>query len=209
MSLQKRICTAVVAMIITLIVLTTTGCENDIKSVSRPTSHSGKGTRRSVMPPGCSFGSEPYIHPLIVWELLGEICDRPGVVSAINLDLAETSDRFHGPISTAEFGGKVWITTETSDGLRFSYTHLGQAKSGTHVLMTTEGAGGSGIFGTVILVTTEDRITHEWNGTEFVTKSHRMLSFVGSIPLGDRFDGDVSLRNGLLRGGQTIEVLVP
>jgi len=140
------------------------------------------------------------IHPsLVVRELLGDVCDRRGVISAIDLDLAETSDRFYGPISTGEFKGKIWNTTKTADGLRFSYTYLGRAPSGTEVRMTQEGGGGSGVFTNVLLLATESRVVHEWNSGELEPKLHQVLRFVGSVPLGDRFSGEVRLYGMSLR----------
>ncbi len=193
MSVQRLMSSIILVTVTMIAVMVVSGCGDGGRRRKPRGTGPGCGTRRPTRHSGWSFVSEPYVHPLIVRKLLGELCDHPGVISAIDLSQAEASDRFDGPISTTELDGRIWVTAETPNGVQFSYIHVGQPSPGTHVVVTQEGGSGSGVFADLLVLAVQDMLIYCWEKSGFTPTLSPTLQLRGHMPLGDRFDGEVEI----------------
>lgn len=84
----------------------------------------------------------------------------------------------------------------------FSYQYIGSSFSGVHVLRTWSSGEGTGVFCSIILVTlsAESAIEVGLGGTKKIDRF--IVKKIASVPLGDRYEGDIGYRLGLLTIGK-------
>lgn len=149
-----------------------------------------------------SFTRDEYVNPRIVQELTGWISDSAASVTQIDLVEANRSNRFYASPVIRRIRGRDWVFANSdSDGPFFAYRYIGSSPSGIHMLECMENTGGRSIFYTLILLTlTSDKsIDPRGNGTQM--RERVMLKTLGSIVLGDRYDGEITYDGRALRIG--------
>ena len=136
------------------------------------------------------------INPLAVQELLTWLSDTlPGPV-AVDIEGTYDSNRYFGEYSV-EKDGRVTIQvkdtkvnpTEDDKG-SFSYKRLGTLANGIHVLETLDNGGGSGTFGTLLLVKFVVDDEYDVDGKK---RNRLVMMRAGEISLGDRYAGRISV----------------
>lgn len=145
-----------------------------------------------------SFVREEYIHPRILQELRGWISDRNSTIVGIDLAAANRSNRFHGPVAVVDMGDEQWIRW-TGDDEAFEYRYVASSPSGIHMVECRDWGGGSGVFGSVLLLglTQERCLDADSPGTP-VSRNQVVIKMLGQIPLGDRYSGKIDYEDGLL-----------
>jgi len=154
-----------------------------------------------------SFSREEFVHPRIVEELLGFISDRYGTVTSVDLDSANRSNRFFGDVQLISAPEGMWVEHRDEDAHQFQcvsyfrYRHLGTSKSGIHILHTKWNGGGSGHFNDLcfLVFQTDDGLTLD-NGS-LIKRGRLILKTLGSIPLGDRYNGSIEFQGDILSVG--------
>jgi len=162
-----------------------------------------------------SFTREEFVHPRIIEELAGWISDPRETVVSVDLGSANRSNRFYGEIEiTSDAVGPLVVHHDQPEkpfGRRpyFGYRHIGTSRSGIHVLHTTSGGGGTGHFNCLcFLVFQRDRgISLEGGDLNVAARERILIKTLGSIPLGDRYIGDIRFEDGLLSVGPDQEAL--
>lgn len=140
-----------------------------------------------------SFYREEYVHPLIVSELLGMISDAYETVIAIDLPSANRSNRFFGEYSLREYNDRKWVEYIGDQGDSFSYSHIATSPSGVQMVECYDCGGGSGVFGHVLFLSLEcDRSLTENLDGDVITRERILLKTLGSLGLGDRYNGVVT-----------------
>lgn len=146
-----------------------------------------------------SFTREEFIHPLIIRELLGWISDSTETICSVDIASSNRSNRFYGEFVTADRDGKSWIKWKGSNGEFFMYSHISTSPSGVEMVECYDCGGGSGVFGSVGLFCLEcDRALEEGIGRNMFTRERVILKSLGSIRLGDRYDGEIKYEDGFL-----------
>ena len=157
------------------------------------------GERRGERPVRFSFCGDEYVHPLIVRELIGWISDRHETIVGVDLEAANRSNRFLGDVRQRQDGEKRWIIY---DGKKesFCYSFVATTPSGIDILECHDWLGGSGVFGTVALlsVDTGQALAVDDHGLP-TTRRRSVLTIVGQRSLGDRYSGRVWYDGGVLR----------
>lgn len=136
---------------------------------------------------------DKIIHPLVIKRMTAELCDTYPVVRSVDLRAAMQSDEYSVPFQVTN----DWAVTHFDHGY-FGYVYMGRSSSGTHVVRTYDGGGGSGVFQSILLIKREHR--------PFISDgkaiAHDCLVLTGRYGLGDRdpakviIDGD----NLVIRG---------
>lgn len=149
-----------------------------------------------------SFIREPFISPKIIADMLGWFSDRGEQVMAVNLLSANDSNRYACDIQVDEEPDRhpfIWMQEEHD---RVGYRYIGRSEDGVHVLHTVTSGGGSGSFHTLLFIRfiNEPGITGEQGQIDIrdrlIMKSH------GTISLGDRYQGEISIKGSTLRIGK-------
>lgn len=147
-----------------------------------------------------SFEREEFIHPLIVRELLGSLSDPEATVVAVDLALANHSNRFFDEFSRTPRDARTWIKWVGAEREWFAYSHIATSPSGIQMVECYDCGGGSGVFGSVGLFSFEhDRALAA--GPWLSARPRILLKTFGSISLGDRFQGQIIYRDGILTIG--------
>ena len=147
-----------------------------------------------------SFHGEEYVHPLIVRELLGWISDSSAAVVGVDLEAANRSNRFHGDFAVADEPDGMAVQWGDRES-RFGYRHVATTPSGVEIVECHDWFGGSGVFGTIALFSLEHDRALESDGDLLSSRDRFVLKTLGQFPLGDRYRGDVSYRDGVLEVG--------
>ncbi len=146
-----------------------------------------------------SFVRDEFIHPLIVKELLGWLSDPAETVIAIDLKQSNHSNRFFGPFSVRTIDGRLWVEFDESPNGFFNYSYIATSPSGVHMVECCESGGGTGRFGSIILLTLQyDRALFVGDNNELRSRERILLKTLGSINLGDRYYGDITYKDGML-----------
>ena len=156
-----------------------------------------------------SFVREEFIHPLIVKKLLGWLSDTEESIAAVNLTSANQSNRFFGAFTHYRYKGTLFVKWENS-GQFFVYRHIATSPSGIEMVDCTYCGGGSGRFRSIGLFCLEQDRAVEHAQVEttaamgVLTRERAIIKTLGSIGLGDRYDGSIDYRDGVLSVGPDI-----
>ncbi len=155
-----------------------------------------------------SFVRDEFIHPLILRELLGWLSDADETIVAVNLTAANRSNRFFGDVTTFRQNGMLFVQWQNGTE-SFTYTHIATSPSGIEVVRCSERGDGSGVFDSVGLFYLEqDRaVDVDKRAAEperILTRERAIIKTLGSIPLGDRYDGTITCSDGLLSVGPDV-----
>jgi hypothetical protein len=149
-----------------------------------------------------SFDREEFIHPRIVQELIGWISDRGSTVAAVDVGLANHSNRFYGAYLVAERDGRKWPTWKGEGRESFCYSHVASSPSGVHMVECYDCGGGTGVFGNVALFAFEgDTCLTQTAPDETQARSRILLKILGTVALADRYIGNIGYRDGKLHIG--------
>ena len=152
-----------------------------------------------------SFRSGKLVHPLIILELLGWLSDMYYPICAVDLSVANESNRFHGDFTVEDVKGRQWVKFEPLDKQEesISYAHIATTPGGTELVECYQyGGGGVGVFGSVALFrATHDRMLEE-KEFSLVARDRITLTIIGAIGLGDRYCGSIQYDDGVLHIGK-------
>ena len=163
----------------------------------------GHSTQYSLEHNRYSFACEEFVHPLIVRELLGWISDRSETIVGVDLESSNKSNRFYGEFEVNDRDGRKkvkWIGPSKSFRREFfTYAHIATSPTGVEMVECYDCGGGSGIFGYVVLFCLDpDRALGESGSGTIFTRERPVLKTLGSIPLGDRYEGEIIYKDKFL-----------
>ena len=142
---------------------------------------SGAGTRADTGEQLYSFRQEEFIHPLIVRELIGWLSDPAETVIAVDLSVANRSNRFAGAVSLTQKDDRTFVKWTSDDRGSFMYAHIATSASGIQMVECYDCGGGSGVFGSVGLFSLEQDRALEKPGhaarTRILLKTSGILSW--------------------------------
>ena len=141
-----------------------------------------------------SFVNSEFINPRILDDLCGWLSDTGDQVVSINIADSNESNRYFGDITVEEPDEGFPIVKCTSEEGWISYKYIGRSFSGLHIVQTWSNGGGSGIFCNLLLVTLSLDSALEYNGTENEKRTRYVIKLIGSLPLGDRYEGEISYK---------------
>jgi len=144
-----------------------------------------------------SFTNTEFINPKILDDLSGWLSDSGDQIVSINISESNRSNRYHGDIKVEKSDGHPVVTSSYEEGW-VSYKYIGRSFSGVHIVQTWCNGGGSGVFTNILLVTLSSDSSLESNGVSYTKKERFVIKLVGSLPLGDRYEGKVNYKYGLL-----------
>lgn len=146
-----------------------------------------------------SFTCDDFIHPLIVRELLGWVSDRGQTIVSIDISNANLSNQFYGEFTTSDMNTKTQVKWKGEHNEYFVYSHVGTSPSGVEMVECYDCDGGSGVFGNVGLFSLGyDQALGEDGTGKISTRERTVLKILGSIGLGDRYNGEIKYANGFL-----------
>jgi hypothetical protein len=138
------------------------------------------------------------IHPLCVKALLGHLADPLPWIASVELEASSKSNECRSIPCTEERGAVRCNAVDSgSPASFFQYKHLGMTSDGTHILVTADCGGGSGVFEDLLFVRFEPDRAYE-QGTY---RDRMLMRCIGSFVLGDRDDGQVELIGDRIRVG--------
>jgi len=145
-----------------------------------------------------SFTSSEFINPKILDDLSGWLSDTGDQVVSINIAESNDSNRYFGDISVNKTDSGYPVVTCTSDEGSVSYKYVGRSFSGLHIVQVWSNNGGTGIFCNVLLVTLSLDSALAYSDKEIRNRTRYVIKLIGSLPLGDRYEGEISYRLGFL-----------
>lgn len=152
-----------------------------------------------------SFAHEEYIHPLVVRELLGWLSDPSETILAVDLLVANDSNRLYGDYSPRMVEGRTWVETKVPGNEWFRYAHIARSPSGVEMVECYDYGGGSGVFGSVAFFAIQaDRALGQDREGRVCTRDRVVLRTLGSVGLGDRYSGIISYDGSLLSIGPDV-----
>lgn len=164
--------------------------------------------------PGYYFEKEPYIHPRIIEDLTSWLSDSGEQVVAVNLLESMGTNRYFGDIkvngkeSPLIFYENSEVCEQTDCPMgppSFGYRFIGKSASGIYVLFTEASGGGTGKFRNLLFASLEkDRglSYNEKNHTLRLDRERWIIKKLGEIPLGDRYEGNLSVKGDVLHIGK-------
>ena len=152
-----------------------------------------------------SFNEKPYVHPKMIWELMPWISDTHQQMLSLSVFGWEGSNRYFEAIEKKTFNDGhefVYYSCRKSEHLRFGYVYHGKSDSGIHVLETIENTSGSATFVSLFLcrLTMESRDEIK-DGKLETGEAREVLHLITTIPLGDRWAGDITVNGNQLKVG--------
>lgn len=157
------------------------------------------------------FDKKPFVPPRIIEDLSPWISDKGEQVVAINLMESVAANRYFGDIKTTGtyrpfvFYEKDCEAPCTMGPPRFGYRLIGTTPTGITALFTESSGEGSGAFRSIVLVTLEkDKglSLDKNNRTLTLDRPRWLIKKLGEIPLGDRYDGKITLHGATLKIGK-------
>lgn len=145
-----------------------------------------------------SFVDSEFINPRILDDLCGWLSDTGDQIVSINITDSNKSNRYFGDIDVEKSDSRFPIVTCSTEEGRISYKYIGRSFSGLHIVQTWSNGGGSGVFCNVLLVTLSLDSALEYDGAKYEKKSRYVIKLIGSLPLGDRYEGEISYKSGIL-----------
>lgn len=160
-----------------------------------------RGVIKSLPFNGYSFNKERWINPLIVDDLCGWLSDSGDQVVAIDINGANRSNRyFYDEISIDKEVSPPRVTVRHKTE-SFTYQYLGRSFTGVHMLRTWACGGGSGIFCNIVFVTLTNDISVNIGPSSKERTERFIMKKIATITLGDRYDGRVVYKWGILSIG--------
>ena len=144
-----------------------------------------------------SFNNPEFINPQILDDLSGWLSDTGDQIVSVNISKSNHSNRYHGDITVEETDSYPVVTSSADEGW-VSYKYIGRSFSGVHIVQTWSNGGGSGVFTYILLVTLSSDSSLKSSGINYSKKSRYVIKKVGSLSLGDRYQGLVKYRFGIL-----------
>ncbi len=152
-----------------------------------------------------SFNDKPYVHPKMVWELMPWMSDADQQMLSLSVSGWEGSNRYFEEIEKKTFNDGhefAYYTCRLGEHLRFGYVYHGSSDSGIHVLETIESTSGSATFVSLFLCRLTKESKYEIEDGKLGTGEEReVLHLIKTIPLGDRWNGDITLDGNRLQVG--------
>ena len=145
-----------------------------------------------------SFVDSDLINPRILEDLVGWLSDSGDQVVSINITESNNSNRYFGDITSKKLEFGFPVITSNYDESSFSYRYLGCSFSGVHLIQTWADGGGSGVFCNVILATLSQDSSLEYDKNKIEKVDRFVIKLIGSIPLGDRYEAELSYKFGFL-----------
>jgi hypothetical protein len=145
-----------------------------------------------------SFIEQNWINPRILEDLCGWISDSGDQIISINIEKSNSSNRYYGEVTAEQFTEHYPIVTSMHNDGWFKYQYLGCSFSGVHILRTWSNTGGTGIFCNIVMVTLSLDSSYEQKASKNVKTNRFVIKLVGSLPLGDRYEGNTKYRFGFL-----------
>lgn len=144
-----------------------------------------------------SFSESEYVNPKIFDDLLGWFSDSGDQVVSVNLAASNKSNRYFGKISVEKTSRHPIVRNVSDDGW-VSYRYIGHSYSGVHLVQTWRSGGGSGVFCDIALVTISRDKCIEFSSSNSRKVDRLVIKIIGSVPLGDRYESEVTYRFGFL-----------
>jgi len=160
-----------------------------------------RGVIRSLKHCRYSFTHDEFVNPFIIRDLYGWLSDVGDQIVAIDISGANKCNRYYSDQVKVSDNEKIPIVSAKDGEQEFSYQYLGRSFSGIHLLRISDSGGGSGIFGSIMFVTLGLDIAVEISPDATARTERFVVKKIGSLPLGDRFDGKLWFRCGLLYVG--------
>jgi len=145
-----------------------------------------------------SFTSPEYINPRILEDLNGWLSDTGDQIVSVNITESNDSNRYFDQITSQEHDNGCPLITSTEDDSAVSYQYLGSSFSGVHILRTWSQSSGTGVFCDVLLVTLSSDSSIDYQDGKHLKVDRLVIKKIGSLPLGDRYEGDLRYRFGFL-----------
>lgn len=152
-----------------------------------------------------SFCRAPFINPTIIKDLTAGPGDSGDQVVSINLLDAQGSNRYAAGVEIDEAAGKNPLVHVGGEDERFSYRYLGETDSGIMVLQVSRWTGGSGVFESLLLLVARRAmgLAVDWDAGLVQPSTERLLlTKLGSVALGDRWQGQIRIKGDTLVVGR-------
>ena len=145
-----------------------------------------------------SFTNEKYINPKILEDLIGWISDTGDQVVSINIAESNKSNRYFSDVTSKKLSNNYPIVTAKEENTILSYQYIGCSFSGVHIIQTWSASDGVSVFCNILLVTVSNDSTIDFENEKYIRVNRLVIKKVGSIPLGDRYEGIVRYKFGFL-----------
>lgn len=145
-----------------------------------------------------SFINSEFVNPRIIEDLVGLLSDSGDQIVSINISESNESNRYFGDVSINIINRGYPVVTSKYDNCSFSYQYLGISFSGIHLLKIWSNSCGVGVFCNIVMVTLSIDSTFEQRVDEGIKVNRFVVKLVGTIPLGDRYKGDLKYKFGVL-----------
>ena len=123
-------------------------------------------------------------------ELIGWLSDPAETVIAVDLSVANRSNRFAGAFSLTQQDDRTFVKWTSDDRGSFMYAHIATSASGIQMVECYDCGSGSGVFGSVGLFSLEQDRALEKPGD--AARTRILLKTRGNIVLGDWYKGEMS-----------------
>jgi hypothetical protein len=151
------------------------------------------------------FDKEPFINPKIIDDLTTSLADTGNQVVAIDLFAAQNSNRYYCEPKIEHIRNKnPYVSYQDKDGENFRYQLVGKVNN-IYVLRTYEYGQGSGVFEELLFVKFENEkfLSYYLNTPSLKLSAERfVIKKLGSINLGDRYDGWIKIKGDRLFMGK-------
>src|SRR5690606_27319840 len=142
------------------------------------------------------------INPMIVADLYGWISDVGDQIVSVNVRGSNESNRYHADkVSVTDLKPNPRVTARREQS-SFAYQYIGCSYSGVHLLRVWDSSEGTGVFGAILLVTLSAESAVDIDTNRVKRAERLIIKKIGAIPLGDRYEGEISYRLGLLTIGE-------